>query len=219
MRKLFVLFLLGLCVCLVSGCCNCNGTGTTPDEPDTPEPPTNSVTYLTRRGSIEVYVTAQPIQGVNDYTWFEPGTGEYSSSGYYLGHMETIEYPYVTKWSDSSVTFSVDPYEGVDYTIYTENTEFNDTSFVSSGGESDETNGTEPDILSIGTAPSGRTASDYTYDANRREYVYNGGNSNTNTQQVAPSASPSALLNEDSDDEDVNGNVSENDGRNLNTGR
>jgi hypothetical protein len=111
----------------------------------------------------------------------------------------------------------------VDYTLVTDSTstEFNDTSFVSSGGAHDEASGIDPDVWNVGTAPSGRTTSDYTYDSNRRVYVYNGSNSSTNTQQGAeqtPNAS-SALPDEDSDDEDVNGNVNENDGRNLNTNR
>jgi hypothetical protein len=232
MRKLFVLFLLGLCVCFIGGCCNCNGTGTPPDVPDTPDdpqPPTNNETYLTwNSGRTEIYVTKRPIQGANNYSWVESGTGEYSSSDYYFGDMGVL-IPYGTKFSDGSVSLTVAPYEEVDYTTEA-STEFNDTSFVSNENEDGEAEGTEPDVWHIGTAPSGRTASDYTLDENRGEYVYNGGsNSNTNTQQTAPQvvqqgteqtpSASSALLNEDSDDEDVNGNVSENDGRNLSTNR
>jgi hypothetical protein len=220
MRKIFVFFLLGLCVCLVGGCCN--GNGTTPDEPDTPEPPANNVTYLTSDiGHVEIYVTSQPFKEVDDYIWVEPGTGEYSSSGYYLSTMG-IAIPYGTRWSDGSVTLSLYPFEGVTYTryeSYDDFIEFNDTSFVSSVYEA---NGTEPDYWNAGTAPNGRTESDYTYDSEREQYVYNSGNSNTNTQQVAEqtqSTSPPALSDEDSDDEDVNGNVNENDGRNLDTNR
>jgi hypothetical protein len=209
-------------VCLVGGCCN--GTGTTPDEPDTPEPPTNSGTYLTWDNiHMEIYVTRQPIKEVEDYIWVEPGTGEYSSSGYYFSTMG-ITIPHGTRWSDGSVTLSMYAYEGVSYThhdMLSGFVEFNDTSFVSNGSEDGEAEGTEGDVWLAGTAPSGRTESDYTLDSNRQMYVYNSGNSNTNTQQVAEQildTLSSALPDEDSDDEDVNGNVSENDGRNLNTG-
>ncbi|MDR1478858.1 MAG: hypothetical protein LBJ00_07945, partial [Planctomycetaceae bacterium] len=162
----------------------------------------------------------------NDYRWIEPGTGEYSSSGYYFSDMGIL-IPYATKWSNGSYTLSTAPYEGVNYLSYSEgdnNIEFNDTSFVSNG-RNYEAGGTEPDYWEIGTAPAGRTESDYAYDSNTGKYVYNGGSSSSNNapQQSAPSTPveqvleelSSVLSDDDPDDEDVNGNVNENDGNTL----
>ncbi|MDR2644190.1 MAG: hypothetical protein LBC74_15520 [Planctomycetaceae bacterium] len=238
MKKLFVLVFVGLCVSLISGCCNNCGNAVLPDNPpnntpDTPSTPapTTSGTYLTwDSGPIEIYVTNQPIEGVNDYELVEAGTGEYSSSEYYYSDMGILV-PYATKWSDGSVTLSTRPYAGVDYEIDGDCTEFNDTTFVSNGSEYGEADGTEGDVWSIGTAPDGRTKSDYTYDASAGAYVYSGGNSSDNTVVQGPETqNPSQVLPEtqsvdrtpvddDPDTNDVNGGINENDGVNLNSNR
>lgn len=223
MRKLFVSVLVGLCVCLASGCGSGDGT------PNNPQP---SGTYLTWDNMrIEIYVTNRPIQGVDDYRWIEPGTGEYSSSGYYYSEMGIL-IPHATRWSDGTVTLSVDPYEGVNYISYAESDnflEFNDTSFRSNGSEYGEAEGTEPDFWDVGTAPNGRSESDYTYDPVNRRYVYSGNSAANAPQQAAAPAEQAAeqildtlsdaLSDEDADDEDVNATVNENDGLNLNSNR
>jgi hypothetical protein len=242
MKKLFVLVLLGLVVCLISGCCNTTASPVVPpvdDVPDAPEVPDTPTTpdaptthdgpYLTwDSGPIEIYVTRQPIDGVTDYQWIEPGTGDYSSSGYYYSTMGIL-IPYATKWSDGSVTLSLAPYGDVNYDEWGETTaEFNDTSFVSNGSEDGEAEGTEPDVWYVGTAAEGRTKADYTYDSSSNSYVYNGGStdSNTNTpsqpetiiDQIADVVS-NGMDTDDSDTDDVTGDINSNDGLNISNRR
>jgi hypothetical protein len=203
MKKCFVLVLLGLCVCLISGCCNTAVS---------PEPPAASGPYLTwDNGPIEIYVTSQPIDGVHDYVWIEPGTGEYSSSGYYYSEMGII-IPHATKWSDGSITLSVAQYEGANYGYSVLTSEFNDTSFVSNGREGGEAEGTEPDVWYVGDAPAGRTKSDYTYDSNRDIYVYNGSQNSEPINQTTDALTSDP---DDDNDDDVNGIIENNDGLNL----
>jgi hypothetical protein len=215
MKKFCMLVLLGLCVCLISGCCATtagpSGSSDQP-EPEPPDQPSSIGTYLTwDSGPIEIYVTSRPIDGVTDYNWIEPGTGEYGTSGYYYSDMGIL-IPYATKWSDGSLTLSVAAYDEVDYDSDS-TSEFNDTSFVSNGSEDGEADGNEPDIWYIGNAPSGRTKSDYTFDSNSNKYVYNG-----NTPPAGNLRRTSTADNSDDDDDtnDVNGDINENDGLNLN---
>ncbi|MDR2642673.1 MAG: hypothetical protein LBC74_07755 [Planctomycetaceae bacterium] len=215
MRFLFVLILLGLCVSLTSGCCN-NGVLSEPNMPDSPN--TREGAYLTRDSKLspEIYVTTQKIEGVN-YQWIEPGTGEYSDSGYHYGEME-IQLPYATKWSDGTVTLTIAPFEDVDdyYAVFSFDedvqssvltAEYNDTTFVSNGNAGGEAEGTEPDYWYDGTAPSGRTRSDYSTEIGPNgKYTYNGNSNNT--------ILPSSNIDDDSD-EDTNGDITVNDGVNI----
>jgi hypothetical protein len=225
MKKLFVLVaLLSFCVCLSSGCCN-NNTPVVPD--DTPDPPTSGVTYLTHiknRESddpSEIYVTSQPIEGATNYQWVEPGTGEYSSSGYYycdLTNNEKINYPYATEWADGSITLSTGPFTAsalyLWYQLGSNYITYNDTAFVSYD-EYREASGMETDFWYIYDAPDGYNKDDYTYDTDKNEFIHNSDLTGNTLQQLANSLGSSANVEPD-DDDDINEDISENDGINTN---
>ncbi|MDR2762229.1 MAG: hypothetical protein LBB88_06460 [Planctomycetaceae bacterium] len=218
MKKLFVLVaLLSFCVCLSSGCCNNN----------TPDTPTSGVTYLTfiqnqnnNPVTAEIYVTSQPIEGATNYQWVEPGTGKYSSSGYYFSNVTTnekVSYAYATKWSDGSITLSTGQFKASGYDESHEEgyyTTYNDTSFVSYD-EHPDAQGTEYDFWLLYNAPDGHKKDDYTYDSDKNEFIYNGDTAGNTLQQIADALGSAANVVPD-DDEDINEDISENDEINTN---
>jgi hypothetical protein len=226
MKKILVLVaLLSFCVCLSSGCCNNNSpvVPDTPNNPTTPDTPTvgDESTYLTLRDDggdsiLEIYVTKLPIDEVT-YSWIEAGTGEYSSSGYFLSNTRIDDFAYATRWSDGTVTFSLSPYGDINYistgvTDVQPHTDYNDTTFI---GYTDDASGSDPDVWYEGNAPDGHTKSDYTFDSAQKKYVYNGGTTGNTLQQLANSLGSSANVEPD-DDEDINEDINENDGINTN---
>jgi hypothetical protein len=212
MKRFFVLVLLGLCACMISGCFD-NAATTTNQPNDTSV--TNNGPYLTKDNltneSSEIYVTEEPIDGVSDYVWIEPGTGEYSQNGYYYSDMG-IKVPYATKWSDGSFTLSIAEYEGVDYAKDVVTSEFNDTSFVSNNAGT-EANGNDPDVWKVGNAPDGHSKSDYSYDESKNMYVYNNTTQEPESDtDVVDQITDTITDDSDDDEEDINDIIDVNDG-------
>jgi hypothetical protein len=146
--------------------------------------------YTTVINYIDPRVTSQPILQV---PYQKSSSGEIYY-GTYLTNSSN-DYPYVIKWSDGSYTLSRYPFSGIDFRINYYTADF---SYDSAGYN-----------WQVGTAPTGRKESDYTFNPTTNEYQYNAGG-NTSGAATAETGDPIEDILEDA--EDILGDILDNDG-------
>jgi hypothetical protein len=165
MKKLFVIALLGICV--ASGCCS---TSSLPAPEPEPTPAETGIFIVRGRSNYrgEQWVTDKEIEGAN-YSGIDANF--HYDAPHFDAYISTP--PYATRWADGTVTYSTNPYDGVDYgTEPVMTSEFNSNYLLNvTNNIGDELDDEDPWM--IGTETGGHLPSDYTLDTTSDKYVLN----------------------------------------------